>query len=319
MKRIIIALIVLVSAFEISAQKNVKLRINHQMNGSSFALNTETSTSMGDKIKFTRVQYYLSDISITHDGGNKIELKDTYLLVDASKNMDFLLGNLNVTTVEEIGFSVGVDQGKNHSNPVTYPKGHALSPKLPSMHWGWTSGYRFVAIEGKSGDQLNNTWEFHCLGDNYYYNIHFPATNTVDNGDIIINVNADYTKSLSSIDVSSGLIVHGLEEEDLTVLKNFRDSVFSNTNGVLETTEVETSTMLAFPNPSTDGTVYFSTDANSQFESIQVTNILGELVSNIQVDLDNRSISGLESGVYFVRYSSGTNSYYQEKIVVSRK
>ena len=36
------------------------------------------------------------------------------------------------------------------------------------MHWGWTSGYRFVCAEGTAGASFNQTFELHGLGNTNY-------------------------------------------------------------------------------------------------------------------------------------------------------
>ena len=111
MKKNIILLVALMMTIGATAQKNVKLRINHKMNGSAFALNSETTNSLGNKFNFSRAQYYLSNIKIIHDGGQETKATDVYLLVDAAKSVDFDLGSYNVTTIEKIIF-------RNNQHPM---------------------------------------------------------------------------------------------------------------------------------------------------------------------------------------------------------
>ncbi|MDG1148649.1 MAG: hypothetical protein P8N52_10125, partial [Crocinitomicaceae bacterium] len=78
-----------------------------------------------------------------------------------------------------------------------YPAGHPLSFQTPSMHWGWTSGYKFLLCDGKgdsNGDNTPNTiFQLHDLGDANYKNIQLPVvgTNYASHIDLIINCNID--------------------------------------------------------------------------------------------------------------------------------
>jgi len=68
---------------------------------------------LGHQFKLTRLEYYISGISITHDGGMETKVSDTYILAKANQTNSVLLGNLDVTNIESINFSIGVDQPPN--------------------------------------------------------------------------------------------------------------------------------------------------------------------------------------------------------------
>lgn len=71
----------------------------------------------------------------------------------------------NVNKVEAITFSVGVEQAYNHLDPASFPPDDPLAPQNPEMHWGWVSGYRFAAVEGEAGPNLDQHFEIHSIGD----------------------------------------------------------------------------------------------------------------------------------------------------------
>ena len=318
MKNLLILITAILFSNGVLAQKSVKVKINHKMNGVAFALNTETKNSLGNKLNFKRVQYYLSNFKIIHDGGTETEVTDKYFLVDASNAMDLDLGMHNVTIIEKIIFSVGVDKDKNHLNPATYAANHALAPKSPSMHWGWTSGYRFTALEGKSGDNFSKTWELHSLGDKYFYTIYLPTTAVASGNDLLITLNADYAKALSSIDVSGGMIVHAEEKEDLIVLDNFRDSVFSNIDGVLKIGEISLDQYKVYPNPSIDGEFQLNNDLIQDASSIKVYDLLGKEINSISMDEVITSFNIPNNGVYFIRLTLKNNTIYSQKLIVNK-
>ena len=132
------------------------------------AFNTGYTTPAGYPLKFTRLQYYISQMEITHDGGQVTPMTDLYILANGLVPKDFDLGSYAIDEVEKISFYIGVDQQSNHSDPALWPSGHALALQFPTMHWGWAAGYRFAAIEGKAGNGFFFTYQIHALGDQHY-------------------------------------------------------------------------------------------------------------------------------------------------------
>lgn len=317
MKNTILILLLSLFITPLSAQTTVKLRINHKMQNNAFAINTTTQNSAGDTFNFKRVEYYLSNFAIIHDSGKETAAQDVYHLVNATNTVDLELGSYNLTTIEMIRFSIGVDKDKNHLDPANYPKEHALAPKTPLMHWGWTSGYRFAALEGKSGSNLSNQWELHALFDENYFTVWLPVTATMESGELIITINADYSKALSEIDMQTVSILHGENKDDLTMLKNFRDSVFSNSMGVLSTNELEKTTIDVFPNPSKTGLFTFSKELYKEVDKISITNTMGQEILVQDIGIGFSDITLLENGMYFLTFYKNGKMVQNQKLVVS--
>src|SRR6056300_739408 len=231
MKKTITIAIMLLMAVNVFAQKDVKLTINHKLGTKNFAFNTESQNDLGHKFKLSRLEYYISGISIIHDGGTETKVSDVYILTKANQTDTILLGNLNVTSIESINFSVGVDPGVNNGDPAQWGSLHPLSPKFPSMHWGWASGYRFVALEGKSGSNFAQDFQIHALGDKNYFKQSIPTSATDVNGALVVSLKADYTKAISQIGMANGLIEHSDSKEAATCLRNFQTKVFSSLSG----------------------------------------------------------------------------------------
>jgi len=152
--------------------------------------------------------------------------------------------------VERIEFGLGVPSPENNDDPAQWPAGHALAPSVPSMHWGWAGGYRFVAMEGEAGPALSTHYEFHPLGnDNYHYaRLNLGAENINDT--LVIELDADYTQALYDIDVASGIIAHGNLGYAPIIMANFRNRVFSPTHGTTSVKgEALRTDLSVFPNP----------------------------------------------------------------------
>ena len=229
-KNLLFGLAICVFSTSIFAQNTLQLNINHKLGNDDFSINQASENNLGNYFTVTRLEYYISEITITHDGGLETALEDVYILVNASETTEVDLGSYNINEVENINYHIGVDAGANHEDPAGFPNGHPLAPTFPSMHWGWAAGYRFVAFEGKSGSQNNQqTVELHCLGDSNYWESDIPVSASVENNLIVINIDADYNRVLEGIDVTTGLIVHGEGQFTKKAIENFRDFVFSPT------------------------------------------------------------------------------------------
>jgi hypothetical protein len=129
------------------AQNSILLHIHHKMGDLPFALNAGTQNNLGHDFEFTRLEYYLSGISIVHDNGINTQIDSLWILVNAAFPTEVDLGQHAITNVEAIHFFIGVDSLHNHGDPASYDPSHPLAPRNPSMHWGWASGYRFLALE----------------------------------------------------------------------------------------------------------------------------------------------------------------------------
>ena len=290
-------------AASISAQSTVKIKINHLLNDEGFELNVDSKNDMDNDFKVDRLEYYLSTFSITHDGGQVTPIEDLYVLVDMGNKVGEVsptfieLGELDVENIEGVNFFFGIDEEANHADPALWPIGHPLAPKFPSMHWGWAAGYRFIALEGLSGPNVDQELQFHCIGDEFYEEMSFPVSMSGED-EYTIEIDAEYSNLLSQIDVSEGLILHGNLNEIQTLATNLKEKVFT----VAVVSSVEDSELVnsfeVFPNPSDDGFISIRTDVEGSDHVVKVFDIMGRYVMNTSMSTNNIEIR--ESGLYYV-------------------
>jgi hypothetical protein len=288
----------------ILAQQDVYLTINHKLADESFAFNQASTNNLGHNFSITRVDYYMSKFTIIHDGGMETEAPGgTYILAKGSSSVSALLGNFNVTTVEGIKLHVGVNAPVNNEDPTQWLAPHPLAPQSPSMHWGWTAGYRFVALEGKAGPSLTTTFQMHSLG-NFNYFEQTIIVNAVENeGALYINLNADYTEAVKNINLNAGPIDHGVNATDLTVLENFRDFVFSAASGTTSINNNQNEISLSlFPNPSS-GMVQINWENNgANITDLVIFDITGKKIQASSLrNQSSISLSIEKSGMYMVQ------------------
>ena len=124
----------MLSVFTAWSQQSVRLSIGHQLSGAAFGSTVTAQNDLGHDFRTERLQFYLSQIELVHDGGQTTPVPNTWFLVDANVPFDESLGSFSVGTLEAIRFGVGVEQAANHLDPASYAMTHPLAPKNPSMH-----------------------------------------------------------------------------------------------------------------------------------------------------------------------------------------
>lgn len=321
MKNFILLMIVFLM-FSVSgfAQNSIQLNIHHKLGDEDFAANTGAKNNIDHDFNVKRLQYYISEISIIHDGGAETFIDDLYVLVDAKYPTQVDLGSYDIDNVEGVNFHIGVDADHNHLDPSSYQASHPLAPQQPSMHWGWTAGYRFLAYEGYGSSNYNQLFELHGLGDNNYFKTEIPLIATAENDEIILDIDADYTRGLENIAVNSGVIVHSEFGAAKTALQNFRDYVFSATatpTSVVDYSEV--SRFEVFPNPAFGGiaTILIAATQDLTYEVV-VTDIAGRQIAYFDAVNSNSSleIKVNQPGMYFVNLVKEGQPIITKKLIV---
>lgn len=224
--RVLLFLFILMSFFSFT-QSNLYLSFKPKCLGNDLILGDIVQDINGVSMEINHFNYYISNIVITYDGNQTLDLTDTVLLVKADAN-SFLLGNYNIPNIEKINFSVGVPEPLNHLDISLYPSNHFLSFQSPSMHWGWLSGYALLLVDGKGDSNADGIPEsyfsLHNFGDNNFKNIELPVTATYLNNnqiDIVINTNLD--QWIYGINPGDFGILHGTNGANSSTMNNVND------------------------------------------------------------------------------------------------
>lgn len=323
MKKLLLSLgALLVASCFLLAQNSVQFTIQHKLGDIDFALGTAATNNMGDDFRLNRLEYYISEISVIHDGGTETVFEDIHVLVDASDETTTTidLGAADITSVELLKLHIGVDPDHNNLDPAAYPSDHPLAPQFPSMHWGWAAGYRFVALEGNGGPMYNRVIELHSLGNENYFTTEVELAATAENGTLDLVITADYTRALEDISVNGGVIVHGQVQQAQKCLENFRDYVFSPA-GTISNTEIapEVSRFALYPNPTSDGVTNVVLESNeARTYSLRVTDVMGrELQRFTQVNsYQPTQIELTQAGIYFVHLIKDGELAMTRKLVI---
>lgn len=320
MKNIILLFLVVSISILGYSQTQVQLSIKHGLNGNDYGPEVEGRNDKDQAFKLQRVQYYVSNITLTDIDGKEIFLPDTYLFVDANNPTTFPLGSHDVSDITKLSFYIGVDAERNHADPSQYDANHALAPKNPSMHWSWAGGYRFAAMEGKAGSTLADDLIIHATGDPNFKKTTLDLNATKNTDDILeINLHVDYAKLFSGMDISSGLIYHGKDEAGEKLLENFRKEAITPVKGVPDNTnDPSLASVAVYPNPIVDGKAYIRTTGSFIPTSYALYDISGKKIKEESVisKASHLVLSDVESGVYTLIFTDRTKRIERQRIII---
>ena len=305
-------------AFSGFSQTPVNLNIYHKLGTADFAYNQPSQNNMSNgNFKLTRMEYYMTKFTIIHDGGMITTVPSSVVaIVKANEQTSIALGSYNVTNIEGIKFHIGVHTPVNHQDPSVQPSGTPLSFQSPSMHWGWTSGYRFIALEGKTGTAMNQTTELHGLGDANYYETTVMAVGNLFNGEYFVNVDADYNRALENVNISQGVVVHGENQEAAVMIANFKNYVYSPSASLAGLTESIAENTSVYPIPS-NGSLTISSPVNFIGNSIKIFDLTGKLIQeHLLVDGQNKlGISLKNKGFYILDFYQNNDKLFSKKVL----
>ena len=297
-------------------QKNVYLEINQYIEKTPFSIGDGWENEIGMKFNISRLDYYISSIKLHHDGGKTTDVNDKYIFVSKGKSVDELLGNYNIGVIDSITFSVGVVALDNHADPTLWPANHPLAPKSPEMHWGWAAGYRFVAIEGKSGSNLQFDYEIHALGDELYKPTTIVTKGVTENETIRIGIDADYGKSFNKINMNKNVILHGNKKEAITLLGNYNENIFTATEKTSGTQNTFIGALKIYPNPVVDGKVIIALTEDQIINSkIIIRDAVGRMIHQELYPTLQNEILIEKAGFYTVELFQSGNITYRASLL----
>lgn len=225
MKRILLFSLI-IAPMLVGAQTHVVLRINNVYGNQPFYADNQDHGYTdwdGNAITFNRSSYYLSEFRFS-DGTTIDTLAESHTLVK-SEITEYYIGTTSVSNITDMTVGVGVDEPYNHLDPATYAAEHPLAHQIPNMHWGWTAGYKFLALEGNvdsDGDGSTDAmFQFHALEDpNYQKNVSIDPYVEMAGDTAYIWINVDHKGWIQSVNVPSAGVLHGSHPETDQMMDN---------------------------------------------------------------------------------------------------
>jgi hypothetical protein len=102
-----------------------------------------------DTVKFTRADMIFSEFALITEQGARVDLRNEYAHISLPDKSTLSIPAV-ITPGQYAGFafSIGLDSATNHGDPSIWSGTHPLNPNVNNLHWGWTGGYIFAAMEG---------------------------------------------------------------------------------------------------------------------------------------------------------------------------
>lgn len=217
-----------------SSPTTVKIELSHLAGGSALSFSSPYNDDFGNVFTITRADFYVNGFLLKDDMGDTVLSSTAHYVVNPALQ-EISLGSVNGTHVHMLHFNVGVDTLLNLTvDPATQPAGSALGVQTPSMYWGWSSGYRFIVLEGmadRDADSVPESMYQMHIGLNMLYSSVALETHSdlTANAENMLHIEIDYLRFFDGIDMSlSTSHTHTMDNMPLaTQVKNNVDSVFS--------------------------------------------------------------------------------------------
>jgi len=327
------------------SQKTLKLELNHVFGQTPFIYETNYTDREDSVISYiSRLQYYLSGFELSLENGELYELRDIYVLASANISEYVLDSNyISTSNIDSLKFDLGVDALANHEDPTQYDDSHPLALQEPSMHWGWSAGYRFIALEGKgdaNGDSIpESIFEMHVTGDDKYLTP-IPAflVETIEtDSSIVLKVVVDVEALVVDLDLERVGYNHGVSEYHGYMLGNIRDGLVFNNKVMLESltddsgneagdtlnsvSDIEENFNITVNNTNLySPTIFYQLPSENGSFQLLITDIQGKLIRqdyNLYHEGNYFLNMELESGIYLISFRSESGKLYNKKFVIN--
>ncbi len=149
------------------------IEFDNRVGDQKLALGTSKATNaLGEDFTVTTLNYFVSNIELTKENGEKVTFPDKYFLVKQSDaaSLTITLNDVPAANYTGLKYTIGVDSVKSVSDvgqrigildPASYGN--------DNMYWSWNSGYIFFKMEGISSVSPTNSaglnkYQFHIGG-----------------------------------------------------------------------------------------------------------------------------------------------------------
>jgi cytochrome c peroxidase len=150
----------------VSAQK-LCIELEPEWRGEPLVLNRVLSSDRRHSLSISRLDGLLSQLALQRLDGTWLESKEwTVYFSVGEKRLAALADGLPDLEFKAIRFRVGLDGTTDASDPQQWPAEHPLHPDVCGLHWGWRSGYVFLALEGhaEADQEKPRGFSYHLAG-----------------------------------------------------------------------------------------------------------------------------------------------------------
>jgi hypothetical protein len=191
--------------------------IINKVNGTPIQLGKSYWLKNNDSIIIERLDYYISNITITN--GQNSKSNNTLVLIKSENNKISINYSNETNPISSMNMTASLTTEQNNSNPTSFSASNPLSSSK-NMYWSDWTKYRYVVFEGRilSSGQ-SKTFTFHT-GLSYATNISINGNKTLsENNTIDLNIDKIFYPVSGNNINDSELITHSEVSQDAITKK----------------------------------------------------------------------------------------------------
>ena len=173
----------------------------------------------GRALAVTRLDLLLSGLSLQRPDGTWTDPAGWhgYFRAEQPLRREPALG-ITPGTYVAARFAVGVQPQANHADPNRLGPNDPLHPVVNGLHWGWTGGYIFLALEGHwpydhAAAGQTGGYSYHLAGDENLVTVTLPGRLRVQ-PDTVLKFRFDATRLLAGVDIArDGDATHSRQQD----------------------------------------------------------------------------------------------------------
>ncbi|HKS36918.1 MAG TPA: MbnP family protein [Verrucomicrobiae bacterium] len=172
-----VALGCLAWGLRVSGQE-LRLEIEPEWEGNPVVPGKILATGRVPGMSLSRVDGLLSRLALQRADGSWLKSDRWHVYFSAEKGrLTARADGLPAQEFHAIRFQVGLDAETDASDPEVWPADHPLHPSVCGLHWGWRSGYVFLALEGHWTPTKGETsgFSYHLAGAEKPMTVELPV------------------------------------------------------------------------------------------------------------------------------------------------
>jgi hypothetical protein len=256
LKSVLLILVIAMGTFLVSCEPEKKTPVNTTpsngvvlnfvglINGENMTSSTKMAGKFGGELfSVTNWSILVSHLSLVKENGDTVQLGDGYQWVnftDARTSFKYL--NIPEGDYKGISFMLGLDSLVNHGDPNKWPADHPLNAFTTGLHWGWSGGYIFQALDGNyakdSVTSSTNGFSFHAATDQMKTMFNLPFNYTVDKTVKTATIECALEKMFASpnpILLKNTAVSHSESPKEILLMK----ALLENAQNVYKITKVQ--------------------------------------------------------------------------------
>lgn len=226
---------------------SMKISFKATYDGQPLVLNTESYNYNGRPVRFSKINFYISDLVVLSDLGER-ELSEIYFvdltkthssLEQANKGTEIEFSRIPVGDYSGLKFGVGVAADLNRTTPSDYSTSHPLGADNSGEYWDAWDSYIFAKIEGQydlddNGFDGNDiAFAYHTGMDRVYTSLELDNQNSLKAGE---TANINFELDIKQLFAFPNGDLLELEQHDpnnqieemIIIMKNFKKALTFN-------------------------------------------------------------------------------------------